>query len=295
MLLNDDRLFPAEPQSRGIARRLYAGIRDLPIISPHGHTDPRWFAENAAFPDPATLLVKPDHYIFRMLYSQGVRLEELGITRRDGKTVEADPRKIWRILAKYWHLFRGTPTRLWFEHAASSIFGIEERLTPANADAIYDRIAEKLETPECRPRALFERFNIEAIATTEGALDDLKWHDMIAASGWGGKVVTAYRPDSVIDPEFEGFAANLTALGELTGEDVFSWQGYLEAHRKRRAYFKQRGATSSDHGHATALHRQSRQGRPAGPVRDRHQGRGDAGTGRSLPRPDADRNGEDEP
>lgn len=253
MLLNDDRLFPAEPQSRGIARRLYAGIRDLPIISPHGHTDPRWFAENAAFPDPATLLVKPDHYIFRMLYSQGVRLEELGITRRDGKAVEADPRKIWRILAKYWYLFRGTPTRLWFEHAASSIFGIEERLTPANADAIYDRIAEKLETPEFRPRALFERFNIEAIATTEGALDDLKWHDMIAASGWGGKVVTAYRPDSVIDPEFEGFAANLTALGELTGEDVFSWQGYLEAHRKRRAYFKQRGATSSDHGHATAL------------------------------------------
>jgi glucuronate isomerase len=252
MLLNDDRLFPADPVTRGIARRLYATIRDLPIISPHGHTDPRWFAENEAFPDPATLFVKPDHYIFRMLYSQGVRLEELGIARKDGGKVEADPRKVWKLFAGHWHLFRGTPTRLWFEHAAETIFGIHERLTPANADSIYDRIAAKLGEPEYRPRALFERFNIEAISTTEGALDPLKWHDMIAASGWGGKVVTAYRPDSVVDPEFEGFAGNLAQFGELTGEDTLSWAGYLEAHRKRRAYFIERGATSSDHGHATA-------------------------------------------
>ncbi|WNJ91708.1 glucuronate isomerase [Bosea sp. 685] len=252
MLLHDDRLFPADPVTRGIARRLYAGIRDLPIISPHGHTDPRWFAENKAFPDPATLFVKPDHYIFRMLYSQGVRLEQLGIARKGGKPAKSDPRAIWKLFASHWHLFRGTPTRLWFEHAVSSIFGVNERLTPVNADAIYDIIAEKLDQPEFRPRALFERFNIEAISTTEGALDDLKWHDMIRASGWGGKVVTAYRPDSVVDPEFEGFAENLASLGELTGEDVFAWTGYLEAHRKRRAYFKERGATSSDHGHATA-------------------------------------------
>lgn len=252
MLLNDDRLFPADPVTRGIARRLYAGVRDLPIISPHGHTDPRWFAENEAFPDPATLLVKPDHYIFRMLYSQGVPLEALGIARKDGGKVESDPREIWRVFADHWHLFRGTPTRLWFEHAASSIFGVEERLTPASADRIYDRIAEKLDTPGLRPRALFERFNIEAISTTEGALDDLRWHDMIRASGWSGKVVTAYRPDSVIDPEFEGFADNLATFGDLTGEDVTSWNGYLAAHRKRRAYFRERGATSSDHGHATA-------------------------------------------
>jgi glucuronate isomerase len=252
MLLNDDRLFPADPVTRGIARRLYATVRDLPIVSPHGHTDPRWFAENAAFPDPATLFVKPDHYIFRMLYSQGVRLEDLGIGRKDGGEVEADPRKIWTLFASHWHLFRGTPTRLWFEHAAETIFGIHERLTPANADRIYDRIAEKLVEPEFRPRALFERFNIEAISTTEGALDPLKWHDMIAASGWGGKVVTAYRPDGVVDPEFEGFADNLAQFGALTGEDTLSWAGYLEAHRKRRAYFIERGATSSDHGHATA-------------------------------------------
>lgn len=252
MMLHDDRLFPADPVTRGIARRLYAGIRDLPIISPHGHTDPRWFAEDEPFPDPATLLVKPDHYIFRMLYSQGVRLEQLGISRKDGGEVESDPRAVWRLFAKHWHLFRGTPTRLWFEHALADVFGIHERLSPESADRIYDRIAEKLGQPEFRPRALFERFRIEAISTTEGALDDLKWHDMIRSSGWGGKVVTAYRPDSVVDPEFEGFKGNLEQFGELTGEDVTSWSGYLAAHRARRAYFKERGATSSDHGHATA-------------------------------------------
>jgi glucuronate isomerase len=256
MLLNDDRLFPADPVTRGIARRLYAGVRDLPIISPHGHTDPRWFAEDKPFPDPASLFVKPDHYIFRMLYSQGIPLERLGIARRkgnkDGGKAEADPREIWRLFASHWHLFRGTPTRLWFEHAASSIFGVEERLTADNADRIYDRIAERLEQPAFRPRALFERFNIGAISTTEGALDELKWHDKIRASGWGGKVVTAYRPDSVVDPEFEGFADNLATLGELTGEDATSWTGYLAAHRARRAYFRERGATSSDHGHPTA-------------------------------------------
>ncbi len=252
MLLHDDRLFPADPVTRGIARRLFAGIRDLPIISPHGHTDPRWFAENEPFPDPATLFVKPDHYIFRMLYSQGVRLEQLGIARQDGGPVESDPRAIWKLFASHWHLFRGTPTRLWFEHATSSIFGINERLGPENADRIYDRIAEKLEQDAFRPRALFERFNIEAIATTEGALDDLKWHDMISASGWGGKVVSTYRPDGVVDPEFEGFATNLQQFGALTGEDIGNWGGYLAAHRQRRAYFIARGATASDHGHASA-------------------------------------------
>lgn len=252
MLLHDDRLFPAEPVTRSIARRLHAGIRDLPIVSPHGHTDPRWFAENEPFPDPATLFVKPDHYIFRMLYSQGVRLEQLGIARKDGGPVEADPRAIWRLFASHWRLFRGTPTRLWFEHAASTLFGVNERLSADNADRIYDRIAERLGEPEFRPRALFERFDIEAIATTESALDDLRWHDMIRASGWGGKVVTAYRPDSVVDPEFEGFAANLERFGEITGEDTASWTGYLAAHRTRRAFFMERGATSSDHGHASA-------------------------------------------
>ena len=166
MLIHPDRLFPAEPATREVARRLYAEIRDLPIISPHGHTDPRWYAENEAFPDPAALFVVPDHYIFRMLYSQGVRLEELGIPAKDGSAVERDPRTIWRRFAAHYHLFRGMPTRAWLDHTFSTLFGFTERLSAANADVYYDRIAEALRRPEFCPRALFERFRIEAIATT---------------------------------------------------------------------------------------------------------------------------------
>ncbi|HVR63862.1 MAG TPA: glucuronate isomerase, partial [Polyangia bacterium] len=162
-LLNDDRLFAAEPTQRAIARRLYTAVRDLPIISPHGHTDPQWFADNQPFADPARLLIVPDHYVFRMLYSQGVPLEALGIPAADGRPVEGDPRAIWRQFAQHWYLFRGTPTRMWFEHALATIFGVRERLSPATADAIYDRIADCLPRDEFRPRALFERFNIEVL------------------------------------------------------------------------------------------------------------------------------------
>jgi glucuronate isomerase len=252
MALHPDRLLPADDRVRAIARALYEPIKDAPIVSPHGHTDPAWYATDTAFPDPASLFVKPDHYVFRMLCSQGVPIETLGVPRIDGGPVEQDPRAIWRRFAAHWHLFRGTPTRLWFEHALEDVFGIEERLTPANADALYDRIDAALATPALRPRALYERFGIKAISTTDGALDDLAHHKAIRDSGWKGRVLPCYRPDAVVDPEFEGFAANLAALGALTGEDTMSWSGYLAAHRKRRAFFKEMGATATDHGHATA-------------------------------------------
>jgi glucuronate isomerase len=251
-LIADDLLFPAEAGPRGIARDLYAAVKDLPIVSPHGHTDPRWYALDEPFPDPAQLLVVPDHYIFRMLFSQGVKLEDLGVPVLDGSPVETDGREIWRRFAEHYYLFRGTPTRLWFDYTLERLFGIDEPLSPATADAHYDKIAALLQTDAYRPRALFNRFNIEAIATTEGALDDLKWHRMIRESGWDGRVVTAYRPDATVDPDFEGFAGNLDRLGEITGCDTGTWAGYLDAHRKRRAYFKEFGATSSDHGHPTA-------------------------------------------
>ncbi|TNJ44465.1 glucuronate isomerase [Phaeobacter sp. B1627] len=251
-VLNEDRLFPVDPQVRALARELYDGIRDLPIISPHGHTDPRWFAENAHFPNPTDLFVTPDHYAFRMLHSQGIPLESLGVPRIDGGGTEQDKRKIWRLFARNFHLFRGTPSRLWITHAFEQVFGITERFSEATADAIYDRIAECLSQDAYRPRALFERFNIEAISTTESPLDDLRWHEMIRASGWKGRVVTAYRPDAVVDPEFEGFARNIGRFGDLAGEDATTWSGYLAAHRNRRAFFKTYGATSSDHGHPTA-------------------------------------------
>jgi glucuronate isomerase len=254
MLARPDRdlLFPAEAKLRGLARSLYETVADLPIVSPHGHTDPAWYALNEPFPDPARLLIVPDHYIFRMLVSQGVRLEQLGVPRLDGAPVASDGRAIWRLFAANYHLFRGTPTRLWMDYVLANLFGVTERLSTATADASYDRIAECLSRDDYRPRALFERFNIEVIATTEGALDDLKYHRMIRESGWKGRVVTAYRPDAVVDPDFEGFAANLDQLGDMTGEDTGSWNGYLAAHRKRRDYFRSFGATSSDHGHPTA-------------------------------------------
>ena len=247
-----DRLFPADPTIRALARSLYATVADLPIVSPHGHTDPRWFAEDAPFADASALFITPDHYVFRMLYSQGVPLESLGIPRRDGGPVETDARKIWRTFAAHWHLFHGTPTRVWLDHAFSTVFGVRERLSPASADAIFDAINAKLATPAYRPRALFERFNIEVLATTESPLDDLAYHAKIRASGWKGRVITAYRPDPVVDPEFEGFADNVERLGQLAGENTGTWNGYLAAHRARRAFFATMGATSTDHGHPTA-------------------------------------------
>ncbi|HEY7888929.1 MAG TPA: glucuronate isomerase [Steroidobacteraceae bacterium] len=252
--LHPDRLFPADPGVRAVARRLYNSIRALPIISPHGHTDPRWFAHNAPFSDPVSLLLTPDHYITRMLYSQGLSLEELGVVPLTGAASGAalDPRTLWRKFAAHYHLFRGTPTRLWLDWVLSAVFDSEAPLSAANADRTYDRIAEHLARDAFRPRALFERFGIEVLATTESPLDDLAHHAAIRSSGWQGRIISAYRPDPVVDPQAPGFAAGLARLGELTGEDTSSWRGYLAAHRQRRAFFKQMGATSTDHGHATA-------------------------------------------
>ncbi|HEY4203228.1 MAG TPA: glucuronate isomerase [Devosiaceae bacterium] len=251
MALHPDRLLPIEPEARGIARTLYNSVKALPIVSPHGHTDPNWYADNEAFSDPVSLFVKPDHYIFRMLYSQGVSMEAMGIPDRKGEPKKTDDRAIWRLFAKNFYLFRGTPSRMWFEHALEDIFGIYDRLTETNADSIYDRIMEQLGKPELRPRALYERFNIEAISTTDGATETLAPHDKILASGWKGRVLPAYRPDFVIDPEREGVIDRIAQLVALAGTPL-TWSGYLDAHRIRRAYFKQRGATSTDHGHPTA-------------------------------------------
>jgi glucuronate isomerase len=247
-----DRLFPVEPAIRGVAQRLYKQVRDLPIVSPHGHTDPQWFADNEAFPNPAQLLLIPDHYVFRMLYSQGIRLEQFGVRTLDGSSVESDWRKIWHLFAEHYFLFRGTPTRMWFDWVLANVFELEVPLTPKNAERAYEAIAARLQQPAFRPRALFEHFNIEALATTESPLDDLRHHRKIRESGWKGKVITAYRPDPVVDPDAVGFLDNLKLFGEITGEDTMSWNGYLAAHRKRRAFFASMGATSTDHGHPSA-------------------------------------------
>ncbi|WOI53472.1 glucuronate isomerase [Parvularcula sp. LCG005] len=253
--LNENRLFPADADTRAVARRLYEEVRHLPIISPHGHTDPSWFADNEHFPNPAELLIIPDHYVFRMLYSQGVPLEDLGVRPLDGtgRAVEKDPRKIWHLFADNFDLFRGTPSRMWLDWVFSEVFGLQERLTAKTADHYYDVMAEKLQSDAFRPRALFDQFGIEVIATTEDPLDPLVHHQKIQKEGWGKKVITAFRPDNVLDPDFRGFRDNLVKLGDMTGEDVATYSGYLNALRNRRAYFKTMGATSSDHGHPSAF------------------------------------------
>jgi glucuronate isomerase len=250
-MLDENRLFPAEPAARTVAAKLYASIVDLPIISPHGHTDPQWFADDQPFPDPAALFIQPDHYIFRMLYSQGISMESLGIPQSDGKQ-KADPREVWRIFAKNYFLFRGTPTRLWIDYAFEKQFGLKDRLTADNADEYYDIIDKALRTPQFRPRALFESFNIDVLATTDPAVDSLAQHKKIRESGWKGRVIPTFRPDAVVDAEYSGFRENLAKLGEVANEDVSNYKGYLTALRKRRAFFKENGARATDHGHLTA-------------------------------------------
>lgn len=249
--LHPDRLFPSDPATREIARSLYDTVKDLPIVSPHGHTDPRWFAENKAFSNAAELLVIPDHYVLRMLYSQGVAMESLGFCA-SGKASNIDPRSVWQIFSDNYFAFRGTPSRIWMDYVFSEVFGLNEPLTSANAGKFYDHINAQLQLPEFLPRALFERFNIEVIATTESPLDTLEHHKSIRESGWSGRVLTAFRPDPVVDPEFEGFISNVAKLGEITGIDTQCYTGYLQALRLRRQYFKDHGATSTDHGHPTA-------------------------------------------
>jgi glucuronate isomerase len=249
--LDADRLFPADPSVRAIAHALYADIAGLPIVSPHGHTDPAWFATDAAWTNPTELLLAPDHYLYRMLYSQGVPLDRLGVPSRSGPS-SADPRAAWRLFAENFYLFRGTPSRMWLDHVFAEVFGIDVALEPGTAELYYDRITEALASPAFRPRALFERFNIDLLATTEGPHEDLVHHAAIRGSGWKGRVVTTYRPDAVIDPEHEEFGAALARFAELSGEDVHSWSGYMAAHRKRRADFRAAGATATDHGHPTA-------------------------------------------
>jgi glucuronate isomerase len=250
-----DPTFATDPRQRDIARELHAVARDLPLICPHGHVDPGLLADDEPFGDPAHLLIVPDHYVTRMLLSQGIPPARLGVATHGAEPAETDGREIWRLFAANWHLLRGTPSRLWLERTFQTVFDVETTLGPQTADEVYDAIAAKLAEPTFRPRALFSRFGIEVLATTESPLDDLSRHAKLEADGWGGpggRVITTFRPDDVVDMEFEGWAGNVARLGEITGEDTGSYQGYLRALRSRREAFIAAGATSSDHGHPTA-------------------------------------------
>jgi glucuronate isomerase len=246
--LHPDRYFDPNPAARDLARSLYATVAHLPLVCPHGHVDPRMLAENTPFPDPAALIVIPDHYVFRMLYSQGIPLERLGIPRLDGGPVETDSRKIWQLFADHFHLFRGTPTGCWLKHELEEVFGITERLHGGSAMRIYDAIAEKLATPEFLPRALFARFRIEVLCTTDAATDTLDHHRCIRESGWSGRVLPTFRPDALVNILHPAWREQIARLSHVSGIDVVDYASYIRALEQRRAFFKQMGATATDHG-----------------------------------------------
>jgi glucuronate isomerase len=250
--LHPDRFFQPDKDTGNIARRLFEKVEKLPIISPHGHTDPSWFANDTPFEDATSLFLWPDHYVLRMLYSQGVTFAQMGMAPKGG-TAEPDRRQAWKLFAEHYYLFRGTPSRTWLDHAFATVFGIDVRLDGASADHYYDVIKEKLATPEFKPRALFKRFNIETLATTEGAADPLVHHQKIKRE-WDGHVITTFRPDGVVNPEIDGFVKNMADLAEVTKENVATWKGYLAALKNRRQYFRDVGrATATDHGHPTPI------------------------------------------
>ncbi len=252
--MHPDRYFDPDPTQRSIARELYATVATLPLICPHGHVDPQMFADpDYSFGSPVNLLIIPDHYVFRMLYSQGIALEALGVPpspqqgEGSGVRVETDHRKIWQTFADHFYVFRGTPTGVWLNDELSNIFGIEEKLTSASAQRIYDQIAEKLASPEFKPRALFERFNIEVLCTTDAATDPLNQHQAIRASGWTGNIRPTFRPDGVVNLDAPGWRENIDALSAISGTHVHNYATFIQALENRRAFFKAMGATATDH------------------------------------------------
>ena len=247
-LLNKFRFFDPDEAVRSIAYELYTNVKDLPIISPHGHVEPKLLANNEPFPDPTELIIIPDHYIFRMLYSQGIPLESLGIPTVDGTEVEKDHRKIWQIFADNFYLFNGTPTGIWLMHEFGEVFGIDEKLNSKNAMKIYDHMQNKLNTKEFLPRNLFEKFNIEVLNTTDGAADNLGHHKKIKKSGLKGRVIPCFRPDAVVNITSKNWKKQIKELSKASGIDIKNYKNFIKALEKRREYFKSLGAVSTDQG-----------------------------------------------
>lgn len=249
----DDRYFAPDPAQYSIAQRLYDQVKNLPLICPHGHVDPRMFADpDYRFGTPVDMLIIPDHYIFRMLYSQGISLESLAVPPKDGRAVETDHRKIWQLVCDHWYLFRGTPTGIWMRDELQGVFGINLKINGTNAQQIYDAISTKLDQPDYHPRRLFEQFNIEVLATTDAATDTLEYHQTIRDSGWAGRVIPTFRPDAVVNLDTENWCENIDRLSAISGISVSDYRSYIAALEQRRAVFKALGAAATDHAAITA-------------------------------------------
>jgi glucuronate isomerase len=243
-----DRLLPGEPAERAIARRLYDGVRDLPLISPHGHIDPALLASNEPFPDPAALLVTPDHYVTRLLHADGVGLAELGLRDRSGESPVAEPREVWRAFCSRWHLFLGTASRQWLESELHDVLGVRVHPSADTADELFDELSARLKEPRMRPRALFESFGLEVLATTDDPADDLRHHKALAEDPtWRGRVVPTFRPDAYLQPWRPNWTDNLAGLGEASGCHTGTYRGLIRALEARREHFRAHGATATDH------------------------------------------------
>jgi glucuronate isomerase len=250
--LHPDRALPAEPVQREIAREIYREISGLPLVTMHGHIDVNAIRDNESFGDPAELFVIPDHYLRRMLVSQGIGNHELGVppTHHSPELrVETDHRLIWRRFCENWKLFRGTPTRYWLEHELVEIFGVTSEPSAETADAIYDELSAVLARPEFHIRPLFDRFNIEILSTTDAPQSELAAHAALAADGWGERVVPTFRPDALFCP---GWVGGIAELGARSGIEVNDYASFLDAVRQRRSAFVAAGARASDHGHLLA-------------------------------------------
>jgi glucuronate isomerase len=246
--LAEDRFFGPGTKQKKIALQLYREVAEQPIVSPHGHVDPRMFADpDYSFGTPVDLLIIPDHYVFRMLYSQGIPMEQLGVPRRDGGPVETDHRKIWQVFAENFYLFRGTPSGVWITSELREIFKIHDPLNGETAQKIYDQISEKLATPRFQPRRLFERFHIEVLCTTDAATDTLEQHAAIRDSGWTGQVLPTFRPDQLINLATPGWKNHLDALCRVSDSNVHDYQSFVHALENRRAFFITMGAKATDH------------------------------------------------
>jgi glucuronate isomerase len=245
--LHEDRYFPTTPSVRRIARDLYEQTKDLPIVSPHGHVEPRILATNESFPEPTSLIIIPDHYIFRMLYSRGIPLEKLGIPTQDGTSVEEDPRAIWQCFADHYYLFRGTPTGAWLDHEMAEVFGVEYKLDGDLAMRVYDQINEQLQSPDFRPRELFDDFGIEVLCTTDAATDSLEHHQAIQDSDWDGTVLPTFRPDMLFNITAPDWPDRIDDLRERCDMTIDDYDDFIEALEDRRAFFKSMGAVATDH------------------------------------------------